>query len=578
MEVLRKLFPYLKKYTVPLTFSILGVSLFTGLSLIPPLLMRYLINDIIETGVWDLLLPVIILITFVPIATAAINFVNSRLIMKTGYKFIADLRRDIYGKILRLSMKFHQDTSSGLLVNRLMDDVNMIQQLITGTTVTLFTDIIIFVFSVTIVFSLSPVLFSVLIAIMVLYVLAYRFFSKKIRSESNSFRSMNDRISERLQETVSGTRHVRIFNREPWENTMFLSRTNQSLQHSLSSNVNSISLSTACTMIAGFGSAAVAAIGASFVIRGRLQYGDVLAITTYMWMALNPAIRLTTVAGQITETFVSAKRVIEILEEPVDVKSVPNAEKIVRGNGRVDFKNIYFSYVPEVPLYQDLNLQVDPGQTVALVGHTGCGKTTLTSLLMRYWDIQKGRILIDGHDIRKVELDSLRQLFGVVLQDPIIFDGTVRENITYGIRGATDEMVQNAAKAAEIYEMTAALPEGFDTFLGTRGVKLSVGEKQRLSIARAVIKDPLIMIMDEATSSLDSESEALIQKALKKILKDRTSFVVAHRLSTITTADLIVVMDKGRIVEKGTHQKLMEIDNGHYRQLYEELQGKGQDT
>ncbi len=574
MEVLRKLFPYLKKYTVPLLFSVLGVSAFTALSLAPPLLIRFLINDIIEVRAWDLLLPIILLMTFVPVTGAGMNFINSRLIMKTGYKFIADLRRDIYWKILNLSMRYHQDTSSGLLVNRLMDDVNMIQQLITGTTVTLFTDIIIFVFSVTIVFTLSPVLFLVLIVIMVMYVFAYRFFSRKIKYESNSFRSMNDRISERLQETVSGTRHVRIFNREPWENTMFLSRTNQSLQHSLSSNINSIGLSTVCTLIAGFGSAAVAALGASFVIQGRLLYGDVLAISTYLWMALNPAIRLTTVAGQITETFVSARRVIEILEEPEDVKSDPQAPRISRGKGRVSFNHVYFSYVPEVPLYQNLNLEVDPGKTVALVGHTGCGKTTLTNLLMRYWDIQRGEILIDGTDIKRAELHSLRQLFGVVLQDPVIFDGTVRENITYGIKRATDEMVKNAAKAAEIYDMAMDLPDGFDTFLGTRGVKLSVGEKQRLSIARAIIKDPLIMIMDEATSALDSESEALIQKALKRILQRRTSFVVAHRLSTITSADLIVVMDKGRIVEQGTHTDLMTVKDGHYRQLYEELQGK----
>jgi ATP-binding cassette subfamily B protein len=262
-----------------------------------------------------------------------------------------------------------------------------------------------------------------------------------------------------------------------------------------------------------------------------------------------------------------------IAEKP-EISSAPDAPEFVPREGRVEFKDVTFSYAPDVPLYRGLSLSVEPGMTVALVGQTGCGKTTFTSLLMRYWDIQDGAILIDGQNIKEVQLESLRRQFGVVLQAPVIFDGTVRENIAYGLPSSTsDDRIIEAAKAAEIYSSIMRLPEGLDTMVGTEGVKLSVGEKQRLSIARAIIKDPLILIMDEATSSLDSESEALIQKALDTVLKGRTSFVVAHRLSTITNADMIVVMDKGAIIEKGRHDELMEIDGGHYRKLYEELRG-----
>jgi ATP-binding cassette subfamily B protein len=232
-----------------------------------------------------------------------------------------------------------------------------------------------------------------------------------------------------------------------------------------------------------------------------------------------------------------------------------------------------FAYKPDEPLFRGLSLSVAPGKTVALVGHTGCGKSTLTSLLMRFWDPQGGCVRIDGTDIRSVRLNSLRELFGVVLQNPIVFDGSIAENIAYGRPEASRAEIEAAAEAAEITEFASRLPQGLDTVLGTYGVKLSLGEKQRVSIARAVVKNPRILVMDEATSSLDSECEALIQRAISRALKGRTSFVVAHRLSTIVAADLIVVLDAGRIMETGRHDELMAVENGRYRKLYDEMRG-----
>ena len=554
----------------------MGMTVFTFLSLMPPLLMRYLINDVIQPKLWDLVVPVIVAIILVPVLSSFVQFVNIQIVRLAGYRFIGDMRMAIYRKVLALGLSFHQENSSGMLVNRLMDDVNMLLHLVTGETVNMLIDIIVFIFSVSIVFTLSPLLAGLLVLVLVLYVLAYRVFAKRIRSESKSYRFIYDRISERLEETTAGVRHVRIYNREPWENDVFLGRTTESLEHARLSRLTPVALETACNAIAGIGSATIVALGAYFDLKGEMQYGDILAIGSYIWMALNPAIRLTNLAGQLTETFVSVRRIQEILDQEPEITSHPGAEPIRATRGEVEFKNVTFSYVPGVQLYQDLSLHVEPGMSVALVGHTGCGKTTFTTLLMRYWDIQKGQILIDGQEIRSVDLKSLRRLFGVVLQDPVVFDGTLAENIAYGDKRMSRERIEEAARVAEIYEMATRLPDGFDTKIGTKGVKLSVGEKQRVSIARAILMDPLILVMDEATSSLDSESEALIQKALNKVLRGRTSFVVAHRLSTITSSDMIVVMDNGEILETGTHPELMRIPGGHYRQLYEELRGKNE--
>jgi ABC-type multidrug transport system fused ATPase/permease subunit len=578
MSVGKRLLPYLKRHGKRLLIGLLGMSVFTGLTLAQPLLMRLLFNEVVEIGRWEMLPVVILLIATAPFLASGFQFINQRIIMRSAYGLISDIRLDMYERVLALSLSYHQDTSSGVLVNRLMDDVNMLQRLIAGDTVTLFIDLIIFGVALAVVFTIAPMLGVILMTTLVFYVLAYRGFSGRIRSRSTSYRRMQDTIAERLQETIAGVRHVRIYNRELMENTNFVSRTEQSLEHALKSHMSSVGLGTACTLIAGLGSAAVVILGYLQVLQGNLQYGDVFAVNNFVWMALNPAIRITNMAGQLTETFVSIRRVVEVLDEEPSVASLPEAPPIVRGAGRVEFDDVHFAYKPEMPLYRGLNLSVEPGATVALVGHTGCGKTTLTTLLMRHWDIQHGTIRIDGHDISKVELRSLRRLFGVVLQDPVVFDGTLAENIAYGNHDAPRESLEEAARAAEISGLVSRLPDGLDTVIGTHGIKLSVGEKQRISIARAILNDPLILIMDEATSSLDSESEALIQRALQRVLHGRTSFVVAHRLSTITSADTIVVMDFGAIIEQGTHAELMKIRGGHYRKLYEELQGQAKEA
>lgn len=571
MNWFSQLLPHIRPLRRRLLIGLLVTCFCTFLSVLPPLLMRALVDRVIEPEAWHFLPLMGAAILLGYLFPAFVQFVNSMWIVGTGQRFIVGLRRHMYAHILSLGMRYHGETSGGMLVNRLMADTTQIEGMVSSETLGLLVNIITLIFSVAIAFTISWRLALVLLVVLLLNFISARIFSRRIRRVGIIYRGMVDEISGRLQEIVAGARQVRIYNREEWETGSFLDRTTQSLKKAFWVSVNSLSLSAVCSAVSGFGATIIVGLGAFMVLKQEISHGDLIAMNTYVWMCVTPSIQLAVIAGHLAGMFVSARRVFEVLAETPAVQSAPGAPRMPRGRGAVEFRNVTFSYSKDAPLFNGLNLSVEPGETVALVGATGCGKTTLTSLLMRQWDVEAGAILIDGVDISTVELESLRSLFGVVLQQPVLFEGSLADNIAYGNPSASREEIEAAGRAAEIHGLAASLRDGYDSLIGSKGTTLSVGEKQRVSIARAILKNPVILIMDEATSALDSESEMLVQRALDRVLEGRTSFVIAHRLSTVVGADRIVTMSYGRIIEVGTHTELMNIHGGIYRSFYEKL-------
>ena len=569
----RTLLPYIRPY-YPYIAGALGLTAgLTVLGLLPPLIMRAVIDRVLTAGEWRILVPLVAAQMAVPITHGAISFANNLVIAYTGRRLVFDIRTSMYRHILGLSMKFHGDMSSGAIMSRIMSDVNMVQQLITGNTITLVTDIVTFVFAGVVTFSLNWKMAIILWMLLPLYVLNYKYFGKRIRRSNIAFRRTMDAIAGSLQERLAGTRRVRSFVREDQETEKFLDDTQESLDHSMTGTIYGVSFGTVSRLIWGVGSTCLYILGVSFALKGQMTYGSVTAFMGYTGLLFGPALRLTEIANQLEQVMVAVDRIFEVIETQPDIIDKPDAIEMPKIEGRIRFDNASFGYRSDVLVLRDIDLDIPAGTMVALVGHTGCGKTTITTLLMRLWDINTGSISIDGHDIRDVKVASLRRQVGIVLQDPVLFNATIADNIRYGAPEATMAEVIAAATAAELNDTIEKLPEGYMTDLGGEsGIKFSVGERQRLAIARAIITNPGILVLDEATSSLDSESEALIQKALATVMKGRTSLVIAHRLSTIVEADIIVVMEAGRIIEKGAHADLLRL-GGKYASLYNEQHG-----
>ncbi len=562
--ILRFMAPYRWRLT-RLTAMTVALSL---LVMTPPLFMRAFIDLVIDQGRHTLFGILGFCMIALPIIVAALSYLQVTGIALVGQRFVFDLRHAMYSHLLQLSMHFYNKHSTGKLVNRLMGDTGQVANMLSGQTIGVISDLVCAIFALTVTVTLSWRMSLLILLFAVAFVINYRINIREIHKLTRDYYRSFDLLSGGVQNRLTTTMAVKTFGAEEREQLAFNEQSANSMELMRGSAVAGNLFHNNVMMMQGCGRAVIYFLGCAMVLRGDISYGDVVAFTAYSMQLLGSAVRFSELARQLQTVRVAMERILEILREATDIAERPGCRNVNRLSGAVEFDAVGFAYEPGKPVLENFSLQVDAGESIALIGPTGCGKTTLLSLLMRFYDVTEGALRLDGIDVRDFRLRDLRRQFGIVLQEPLLFNVSLYENIRYGNNRATREEIENAAAIAEIHEFISGLPHGYETVFGTEGIQLSVGQRQRLTIARAILADPAILIMDEATSALDSESERAIQTAMQRVLRGRTSFIVAHRLSTIREASRILLLRDGRIIESGTHEKLMQLKNGGYREMY----------